>query len=358
MDIFSGSGIVSHFWTFCPCLIVALIYLFGATAGKRKSIAGANQNKSEGMSKDNEEVVDKSSYCASCGIAQDDEVKLKDCAGCDIVRYCSDACQRDHKSEHEEECKKRVAELRDELLFRQPESTHLGDCPLCSLPLSLDMSKSVMYECCSKFICKGCSHANWMREDKMRLQHTCPFCREPLTNVEEEAMKRLMKRVEANDPDAMYQRGGEQYNEGEYQSAFEYFTKAAALGDADAHYQLSNMYYDGKCVKKDEGKHIHHAEEAAIGGHPQARYNLGYEEWKQGNHERAVKHLIISAKLGEDKAIKELMNAFKEGYVEKEVLASTLRAHQAAVDATKSPQREEGEKCRLPYQSKVGSQEV
>ena len=37
------------------------------------------------------------------------------------------------------------------------------------------------------------------------------------------------------------------------------------------------------------------------------------------------------------------MNAFKDGLVDKEVLASTLRAHKAAVDATKSPQREEAE---------------
>ena len=34
------------------------------------------------------------------------------------------------------------------------------------------------------------------------------------------------------------------------------------------------------------------------------------------------------------------MKAFKEGFVEKEVLAVALRAHKAAIDATKSPQRE------------------
>ena len=34
------------------------------------------------------------------------------------------------------------------------------------------------------------------------------------------------------------------------------------------------------------------------------------------------------------------MTAFKEGHVSKDDLAAALRAHQAAVDATKSPQRE------------------
>ena len=42
-----------------------------------------------------------------------------------------------------------------------------------------------------------------------------------------------------------------------------------------------------------------------------------------------MKHLIIAATQGEDHSIKALMNAFKEGLVGKEVLAATLRAHQA-----------------------------
>jgi len=35
-----------------------------------------------------------------------------------------------------------VTELRDEILFRQPESTHDGDCPICFLPLPVDGKKS------------------------------------------------------------------------------------------------------------------------------------------------------------------------------------------------------------------------
>ena len=67
----------------------------------------------------------------------------------------------------------------------------------------------------------------------------------------------------------MCQQGGIQYNKGEYRRAFQYFTKAAGLGDANAH--------------------------------------------------------------------------FKMGFVSKEVLATALRAHKAAVDATKSPQRKAAE---------------
>ena len=37
------------------------------------------------------------------------------------------------------------------------------------------------------------------------------------------------------------------------------------------------------------------------------------------------------------------MDAFKKGSVSKDELAAAVRAHQAAVDATKSPQREAAE---------------
>ena len=112
------------------------------------------------------------------------------------------------------------------------------------------------------------------------------------------------------------------------------------MGHAEAHYQLADLYRNGLCVEKDRGREIHHLEEAAIGGHPYARYNLGCHEWHNDNKERAVKHWIISANLGDDASIKALMNEFRSGIVSKDDLAAALRAHQVAVDATKSPQRE------------------
>ena len=122
-----------------------------------------------------------------------------------------------------------------------------------------------------------------------------------------------------------------------------YFTKAAGLGDAEAHYWLSHLYSDGLGVEKNSRKEIHHLEEAAIGGHPGARFNLGCDENEKGSIERAVKHWIIAANLGDDLSIKALMRMFKGGFVEKEVLDAALRAHQACVDATKSPLRDVAE---------------
>ena len=67
-------------------------------------------------------------FCASCGVAGGDDIKLKKCTACYLVKYCSVKCQRDHWKQHKKECKKRAAELKDEILFKQPESSHLGDC--------------------------------------------------------------------------------------------------------------------------------------------------------------------------------------------------------------------------------------
>jgi len=284
------------------------------------------------------------SCCASCGIAEVDDITLKECADCDLVRYCSEECQKNHKPQHKEACKKRVAELRDELLFKQPESTHLGDCPICFLPLPLELSKSTMNQCCSKVVCNGCVHANQMREIEGKLKFKCPFCRQPL-QANDKADEMMMKRIEANDPKATREWGLEQYDKGDYSSAFEYCAKAAELGNVDAHAELADLYRNGRGVEKDEKKAMHHMEEAAISGHPYARYNLGWNESKNGNAERAVKHCIIAANQGSDESIKALMDAYKGGFVSKENLAAALRGQKAAVDETKSPQRDAAEKA-------------
>ena len=149
-----------------------------------------------------------------------------------------------------------------------------------------------------------------------------------------------MKRVEMNDPVALREEGKAQQRKGHYERAFEYYTKAAKLGEKEAHFLLSTLYLNGHGVEKDRQKSTYHQEEAAIGGHPGARYVLGQHESFFGNADRAVRHFVIAATQGHDRAINALTEMFKEGYVEKDDLAAALRAHKAAVDATKSPQRE------------------
>eukprot|EP00577_Skeletonema_sp_RCC1716_P026746 CAMPEP_0113428606 /NCGR_PEP_ID=MMETSP0013_2-20120614/31967_1 /TAXON_ID=2843 ORGANISM="Skeletonema costatum, Strain 1716" /NCGR_SAMPLE_ID=MMETSP0013_2 /ASSEMBLY_ACC=CAM_ASM_000158 /LENGTH=187 /DNA_ID=CAMNT_0000317195 /DNA_START=606 /DNA_END=1171 /DNA_ORIENTATION=- /assembly_acc=CAM_ASM_000158 len=167
------------------------------------------------------------------------------------------------------------------------------------------------------------------------------------------------------------QMGGKRHQEGDYDGAFQYWTKSAALGHAGAHFNLSIMYGEGQGVEENEKKEVYHLEEAAIGGNPYARHNLAIVEGKSGRYERAMKHDIVAANLGHDISLEHVIEGFKAGvvyetdivaanlghdislehvsegfkagFVSKEDFAATLRAHQAALDATKSAQREEAE---------------
>ena len=290
-------------------------------------------------------------YCASCGKSELDDIKLMDCNDCKSVRYCSDNCKEDHRLQHEAKCKEyqvayQAAELRDEILFKQPESSYLGDCPICCVPLPIDINKRRMNPCCSKWVCKGCSYAHWRLHKRENIQdRKCPFCRHSLPKTQEEGDKNLMKRVEANDPVALRQMGAKHSLKGEYDGAFKCWNKAAELGDAAAHCELAHMYRKGQGVEKDDLKGLYHLEEAAIGGHPTARHNLGVYEWNNGSADRAVKHYIIAANLGLDRSIQELKECYKKELVSKEDFAAALRAYHAAVNAMKSPQREVAEKA-------------
>jgi TPR repeat protein len=152
-----------------------------------------------------------------------------------------------------------------------------------------------------------------------------------------------MKRVKANDPLAIFKMGLKRQEEGEIGGAIQYWTKAAKLGGIEAHQNLSLMYIDGLGVEKDIKKAVYHMEEAAIGGHPIARFNLGNHEWDRGRDERAMKHYIIAAKLGLGPALDQIKDGFKEGSVSKEDYEAALRGYQAAVDEAKSQQRDAAE---------------
>ena len=141
-------------------------------------------------------------------------------------------------------------------------------------------------------------------------------------------------------------------SEENYDGAFEYLSKAADLDDVEAHYQLSIMYQKGNGVEKDEQMEAYHLEVAAIAGHPNARHNVGAHELRNCRNDRAVKHFIIAANLGYDGAIQALKKCYAGGVVSKEDFAVALRAHQAAVDATKSPQREAAAKVVAAFYKK------
>jgi hypothetical protein len=291
-----------------------------------------------------EELEAADEVCACCGIAAVDDITLKNCA-CNLVKYCTVDCQKNDRSRHKKACKKKMAELRDRDLFTQPDSSHLGECPICCLPLPLHPKNSMFMTCCSKSICNGCDYANQERENEQGLENRCAFCREPAAESDEESDRNVMKRImKHNDPVAMTQMGKKLlFEKGDHKKALEYWTKAAELGNVDAHACLGNMYHTGNGVEKDQKKAMYHSEQAAIEGHYGARYNLAVHEKDKGRLDRAAKHLIIAANLGCDMSLKAIKGLFVDGKVSKEEYAAALRGYQAAVDATKSVEREKGE---------------
>jgi len=343
----------TEFWldsehTTSTCVLIAILLGFFGVLLVKKSWLGRHcgGDNIDNMSAE-EAKVEKAAEmcCASCGITTDvNDMKLKECTDFDLVRYCSDKCQQEHQTQHEAISKDRAAELRDEILFRQPESTHVGDCPICLLPLRLDPAKSLFYSCCSKMICKGCDHANKLRQREEQLECTCPFCRQVLPDTQDGVDKNFMNRAATNnDPVALRLMGMKHYREGDYDAAFKCHTKAVDLGDVGAKFHLAHLYMGGEGVDKDMKMGLHYYEEAAIAGHPRARYSRACYEMVDGRIDRAVKHWIIAANLGDDDSIQTLKGFYARGEVSKEEFAAALRAHYAAVDATKSPQREAAE---------------
>ena len=299
-----------------------------------------------GQAEDDEaEAADMMMCCASCGKAEVDNIKLKLCTACKLVKYCSVDCQKNHRPQHKKACKKRAIEIHDDRLFRQPDQSYLGECPICCLPLPLgqDISKWGLNSCCCKRICAGCDHANKNREIEQGLEQRCPFCREVVPKTDEEADQNYMKRAKANDPVAIFRMGVKCYDEGDHEGAFQYWTKAAEVGNIESHFELSCLYHKGEGVEKNNKKEFYHLEEAAIGGHDYARHNLGYYEGESGRNDRAVKHFIIAAKLGYNKALENVKQGFQIGLVSKEDYEGALRGHQAALDETKSEQRDAAE---------------
>ena len=180
------------------------------------------------------------SICAKCGKEGDN---LKSCAACKLVKYCNRECQIAHRPQHKKVCRKRVAELHDAKLFKQPPPAE--DCPICfeRLP-TLDPTGKKYMACCGKVICSGCIHAPVYADQgnigDIDKQNECPFCRTLAHKSNEECLKRLKKRVEAGDAISIYNVGG-YHREGingypvDYTKALELWHQAGELGYANAY---------------------------------------------------------------------------------------------------------------------------
>ena len=86
---------------------------------------------------------------------------------------------------------------------------------------------------------------------------------------------------------------------------------------------------------------IRHLQHGAIQGHPQSRHNLAVHEYSNGNHELAVQHWMISAKMGYERSLNKIKGMFMKGHATEAQHAEALTGYQTALDEARSPQREE-----------------
>ena len=134
--------------------------------------------------------------CAACGKEGGDE--LKACTACKLVKYCNRDCQISHRSKHKKECKKCVAELHDEALFKEPPPPE--ECPICFLTLPIMYKSSLFKSCCGKVICCGCIYAMKKNEGV----ELCPFCRTPSVSREKEDIERVKKLMDSGNAEAFF----------------------------------------------------------------------------------------------------------------------------------------------------------
>lgn len=299
------------------------------------------------MNSEGEELEEgKVMKCDSCGRSGNNDVKLLRCANCHISRYCGKLCQRKHWTIHKQVCRRLTAELKDEQLFKQPESNHLGDCPICCLPMPVPESKEEpadyqVYTCCMKIACYGCCQFKANYDLNQRLTPTCPFCRETLPNSKEKHIERVKKRAADGSPFAIWELGMHKRRLGDIAGALDCWHKAAELGSAEAHYELSKGMY--VVVDNNTEKFQYHAEQAAMGGHPVARYNLGVNEMLNGNPVRAVRHWTIAARQGSVVALRALK---KSSFVSEEEYNAANRAQQKAMKEMESDRRNKADAAR------------
>ena len=265
---------------------------------------------------------------------------LKACTACNMVKYCNRDCQIAHRPQHKKACRKRAAELHDKVLFKEPPPRH-GDCPICFIRLPTKDNGRRYMTCCGKTVCSGCFHADvYDNLGNIIAGEKCSFCRTPKATTEED-IKRLKKRVEVGDAYAFLMMGT-YYHRGLYglpqdsAKAMEFWHKAGKFG----YNNLGSAYEYGIGVERDEKLARHYLELAAMEGDVSARQNLGVNEYKPGNYDRALKHYMIAVRGGNTLSVKDIQHMYKNGHAAKDYYANALRSHQEYLNEIKSGQRD------------------
>ncbi|EJK44709.1 hypothetical protein THAOC_36731, partial [Thalassiosira oceanica] len=115
------------------------------------------------------------------------------------------------------------------------------------------------------------------------------------------------------------------------QRVIELYNEAAELGSIEALFSLGNAYYLGDGVEKNTAKGVEFYKKAAMQGHVVSRHNLGISEVQKENYNRAVRHLLISAKMGFKDSLETMKQLFMTGQATKAQYYEALKGYQDAL---------------------------
>ena len=176
----------------------------GEKTSSKKECTSCEQNNVDNITEGVDNVVldNNVSACASCGKEGNND-DMNTCNKCKMVKYCNAACKKKHRTKHKKACEKRVAELHDEKLFKDPPPNE--ECPICMLPLPPDTGQSVFMSCCGKVCCNGCIYSMKMRTKGIDI---CAFCRTPYSFSGKEEVGRIKKLINKGNEGAFYYLAG------------------------------------------------------------------------------------------------------------------------------------------------------
>lgn len=107
------------------------------------------------------------------------------------------------------------------------------------------------------------------------------------------------------------------YQRGHYQEAIEYWTKAAAAGDAGSAYRLSEEYFDAKIVKRDMRLAFKYLKQAADGNDARALTDLAsmydYGTGVKEDREKAAELYLRAARMGMPAAMFNIASMLETG---------------------------------------------
>lgn len=161
------------------------------------------------------------------------------------------------------------------------------DCPICMVPMPLDIVDTTYMACCGNTICTRCYHdakrvvreANRERSAQPVLEYACAFCRSSMPATHKEYITQLRGRMKRHDAEAIwsmacYYRDGEMGVQKDELKALELLHRAAVLGSLEAYNDIGVHFESGTIVEKDLRKARMYLFMAAKKGHLNSSLNL------------------------------------------------------------------------------------